>query len=67
MKHAKCSLKVVSSHTGKPLTGTAAILHLTSREGGFDRFMENYGKTIMRRTYEEMLAQSSRPKLRVVR
>jgi hypothetical protein len=66
MKHAKCSLKVVSSRTGKVLTGTAAILHLTSREGGFDCFMEEYGRKILKQTYDEVLAQSRRPKLRLV-
>ena len=37
----KCSLKVVSSNTGKMLYGNAAVLHEISEEGGYDKFISN--------------------------
>jgi hypothetical protein len=60
----KCSLKVVKD--GKRLHGTAAILHMTSREGGFDKWLECYSKTVAKQSVKNFLEQQQKPRLKVM-
>lgn len=40
----KCSLKVVKD--GNVLSGTAAVLHATSRAGGYDAYMTKFAADV---------------------
>ena len=42
-----CSLVVVNETTGNVLRGTAAILHATSRAGGYDAYMQNFAVEVL--------------------
>lgn len=61
----KCSLKVVKD--GKVLSGTAAILHTTSREGGYDKYMTNFAEKVARQALNQHLEEQRKPKLRSVK
>ncbi|MBL4745795.1 MAG: hypothetical protein JKY08_05455 [Flavobacteriaceae bacterium] len=65
----KCSLKVVTPD-GKRLHGTAAILHHTSVNGGYDEWLTNYTETQMRKSAEDAvrdyISTQGKPKLTVV-
>lgn len=61
----KCSLKVVKD--GKVLHGTAAILHATSRDGGYDAHMEKFAKKVVGNTMEEHLKEERKPRLSSVK
>ena len=61
----KCSLKVVKD--GKVLHGTAAILHATSRDGGYDNHMENYGKKVLKQVFQDHVLEERKPKLKRVK
>ena len=66
----KCSLKVLKND-GSLLHGTAAINHMISREGGFDKWIkdltESVAKDAAERAVAAMLKQQSTPKLYVVK
>lgn len=68
MTKNKCSLKVVKE--GKRLHGTAAILHMTSREGGFDKWLEvyteNVAKESAKKAISDLLSIQEKPRLIVV-
>lgn len=59
-----CSLKVVKD--GRRLHGTAAILHMTSREGGFDNWLKNYTEGVAETTIRGFLETQQKPRLKVV-
>lgn len=59
-----CSLVVVNERTGNVLRGTSAILHATSRAGGFDQFMADYGYAIQRKTFDALIEAERKPRLR---
>ncbi|WP_348827957.1 hypothetical protein [Halomonas sp. RT37] len=61
MSQNKCSLKVVKD--GRVLHGTAAILHATSRDGGYDAYMANFAQKVVEHTMEEHLREERKPKL----
>ncbi|MFM0595365.1 hypothetical protein [Paraburkholderia dilworthii] len=63
-KQNPCSLVVVNEKNGNVLHGTAAILHATSRAGGFDQYMADYGTEILRGTFETHMQEQRRPRLR---
>ena len=65
MSENKCSLKVVKN--GKRLHGTAAILHMTSREGGFDAWLKKHSEKVAEASVIEFMNEQQRPKLKVVR
>ncbi|EKA7347659.1 hypothetical protein OL304_004135 [Vibrio vulnificus] len=64
-----CSLKVVTPE-GQRLHGTAAILHHTSQNGGFDAWLKNYTETQMKAAAEQAvtayIADQAKPNLQVV-
>jgi len=68
MTKNKCSLKVVKE--GKRLHGTAAILHMTSREGGFDKWLEDYTENVAKESAKkaivDLLRTQEKPRLKVV-
>lgn len=68
MSENKCSLKVVKD--GRRLHGTAAILHMTSREGGFDKWLKDYTENVAQKTAEtvisDLLREEQKPRLRAV-
>ncbi len=64
MKTNKCSLKVFKD--GRKLSGTAAILHATSRAGGFDKYLENFAQEVAKLAVEEHINNEAKPKLRVI-
>jgi hypothetical protein len=68
MSENKCSLKVVKG--GKRLHGTAAVLHMTSREGGFDKWLKDYTEKVAQSAAEtairELMQEQQMPKLKVV-
>lgn len=68
MSGNKCSLKVVKD--GKRLHGTAAILHMTSREGGFDKWLKGYTEKVAQSAAEtairDLMQEQQKPKLKVV-
>lgn len=68
MSKNKCSLKVVKD--GKRLHGTAAILHMTSREGGFDSWLKDYTEKVAQSAAEtairDLMQEQQKPKLKVV-
>lgn len=68
MSENKCSLKVVKD--GKRLHGTAAILHMTSREGGFDKWLNDYTVKVAQNAAEtairDLMQEQQKPKLKVV-
>lgn len=64
-KRNTCSLKVVKD--GRLLHGTAAILHATSREGGYDQYMRNFADKVIRQTMNEHFEEQRKPKLRRVK
>lgn len=61
----KCSLKVVKD--GKVLSGTAAILHATSREGGYDAYMTNFAEKVAKEALSQHIEEQRKPKLRRVK
>ncbi|KHK64203.1 hypothetical protein P3795_18625 [Pseudomonas aeruginosa] len=61
MSQNKCSLKVVKD--GRVLSGTAAILHATSRDGGYDAHMAKFAQKVIEQTMSEHLKEQRRPKL----
>jgi len=69
MSKNKCSLIVVKD--GRRLHGTAAILHMTSTEGGFDKWLnehsENVGKLAAEIAIREFINKQQKPKLRSVK
>ncbi|WP_036189181.1 hypothetical protein [Marinobacterium lacunae] len=62
----KCSLKVVSDKSGKVLSGTAAILHATSREGGFDAYMTKFAEKVAKEALSQHLDEQRKPRLRSI-
>lgn len=64
----KCSLKVVKK--GKRLNGTAAILHMISREGGLDKWLEDYTEKIAKdsaqRAITDLFRSQAKPQLEIV-
>lgn len=64
-----CSLKVVGSN-GRLLHGTAAVNHMISRNGGFDKWVLNLTEQVAKQASEltvaEMIKQERKPKLKVV-
>ena len=68
MSDNKCSLKVVKD--GHRLHGTAAILHMTSREGGFDKWLKDYTENVAQSAAETavrgLLETQQKPKLKAV-
>lgn len=68
MSENKCSLKVVKD--GRRLHGTAAILHMTSREGGFDKWLKDYTENVAQKAAEtairDLLKEQQKPRLRAV-
>lgn len=68
MKESKCSLKVVKD--GQRLHGTAAILHMTSHEGGFDKWLKDYTEKVAQSAAEtairDLMTEQQKPKLKVV-
>lgn len=64
----RCSLKVIKD--GRPLHGTAALLHMTSREGGFDKWIKDYSEKVAKDAAEtalrELLESQKKPILKVV-
>ena len=62
MSQNECSLKVVTKD-GRVLPGTAAILHATSREGGYDAYMANFARKVIEQTMTEHLKDQRKPKL----
>ena len=68
MKKNKCSLKVVKD--GRRLHGTAAILHMTSREGGFDKWIKDHSEKVAKEAAEaalrELIETQQKPILKVV-
>lgn len=68
MSDNKCSLKVVKD--GRRLHGTAAILHMTSREGGFDKWLKDYTENVAQSAAETavrgLLETQQKPKLKAV-
>ena len=69
MNKNKCSLKVVKD--GRRLHGTAALLHMTSREGGFDNWIKKYSEKVAKEAAEnairELLETQQKPILKVVK
>ena len=67
-KNNKCSLKVVKN--GRRLHGTAAILHMRSRKGGFDKWLRDYTEKVAQKAAEmaikDLMEVQQMPKLRVV-
>ncbi len=61
----KCSLKVVKD--GRVLHGTAAILHATSRDGGYDEHMKRYGEQVLKQVFNDHVLEQRKPKLKVVK
>lgn len=61
----KCSLKVVKN--GRVLTGTAAILHATSRAGGYDAYMRDFAEKVAFEALNQHIKEQSKPKLRRVK
>ena len=65
----KCSLKVVTAD-GKRLHGTAAILHHTSSNGGYDAWLEKYTETQMTQAAKDAvksyIEDQAKPNLTVV-
>ncbi|HCE1798588.1 TPA: hypothetical protein ACPVXA_004625 [Vibrio parahaemolyticus] len=65
----KCSLKVVTDE-GKRLHGTAAILHHTSKNGGYDAWLEEYTETQMKKAAKDAvrsyIEDQAKPNLTVV-
>ncbi|EMU9122106.1 hypothetical protein ACSPNK_003670 [Providencia stuartii] len=66
MKKAKCSLKVVKED-GTVLHGTAAILHATTRDGGYDEHMRKYGEKVLTQVFQDHVLQERKPRLRRVK
>lgn len=68
MSENRCSLKVVKD--GKRLHGTAAILHMTSREGGFDKWLKDYTEKVAQSAAEtairDLMREQQKPTLKVV-
>ena len=64
MSENKCSLKVVKD--GRRLHGTAAILHMTSREGGFDKWLKEYTEGVAETAVKGLMKEQEKPKLKVV-
>lgn len=68
MTKNKCSLKVVKE--GKRIHGTAAILHMTSRAGGFDKWLEDYTENVAKESAKKAIADllsiQEKPPLKVV-
>jgi hypothetical protein len=60
----KCSLVVINNETGNVLRGTAAILHATSRAGGFDQYMKKYGEKILQGAFDAQMKEERAPRLR---
>jgi len=67
MSDKKCSLKVVSSSDGRLLHGTAAINHMISREGGFDKWMKKTAEDIALQTISKMIEEQRKPILHAVK
>jgi hypothetical protein len=63
MGSRKCSLKVVTP-SGTRLSGTAAILHMTSSQGGFDEWLHNYSVKLVKNTITDFMNEQRKPKLR---
>ena len=61
----KCSLKVVKD--GRVLSGTAAILHATSRDGGYDAYMTNFAEDVARDAVARHTAEQRKARLRRVK
>ncbi|CAB3688342.1 hypothetical protein [Trinickia soli] len=59
-----CSLVVVNERNGNVLRGTSAILHATSRAGGFDKYMQDYGNAIQRNVFDALIEGERKPHLR---
>lgn len=66
MSENKCSLKIVNDKTGNRLAGTAAMLHVTSKAGGFDQFMQDFAEGVAKEAVSKLLAQQRQPNLKVV-
>lgn len=68
MSEKKCSLKVKKD--GKMLHGTAALLHMTSKNGGFDvwveKFAESVAKDAAQTAVTELLKEQQKPDLKVL-
>jgi hypothetical protein len=60
MSKNKCSLKVISTK-GKELHGTAAILHMTSRNGGFDNFLKNFANKVSEDAVNSFIEEQRKP------
>ena len=65
MSAKTCSLRVIKG--GRRLSGTAAILHVISSNGGWDEWLEEFSKDVAKRCVHELHRSQLRPKLRVVR
>ncbi len=63
MTERKCSLMVVKSN-GTRLYGTAAILHMTSINGGFDAWLESFAARIAKTSVQAFIEDQKKPKLR---
>ena len=64
MSKNKCSLEVVKD--GKRLYGTAAILHMTSRSGGFDKWLQEYTEDVAKIAVTNLLKEQQKPILKVI-
>ena len=66
----KCSLKTVNSKTGKRLAGTAAVSHMISQAGGFDKWVNDIttraAEKAAKEVFDELLRESRKPQLRIV-
>ena len=63
---SKCSLKIVSPE-GRRLHGTAAILHMTSQNGGFDAWLQQFASEVASATVKKFIETESKPKLQLVK
>ncbi len=61
MTDNKCSLKVVTPN-GKRLHGTAAILHMTSINGGFDAWLQNFAVDVAKTAVNNLIEEQQKPK-----
>lgn len=61
----KCSLKVVKD--GNVLSGTAAILHATSRAGGFDAYMKSFAEKVATEALTQHIEEQRKPRLKRVK
>ena len=68
MNKKKCSLKVKKD--GRMLHGTAALLHVTSKNGGFDawaeEFAESVAKDAAKTAVTKLLKEQQKPDLKVL-